>query len=109
MTNRRYKPDWREVAAVSLDKEKKYVVGSQYNIIDEENYEGRHVQVSSSINVQASEPDDQSWSPIILSEEAKQFFAHGNWDELVSVMEFPFDPSSVYNFKNFALGHSYCI
>ena len=75
---------------VSLHKEKK-PVGSHI-------YEGNPLpagQVSSI--VQGSQPE--SCSSSILSNDAREFFAHGNWDEIVSDMELSFDPSSVNNFK----------
>ncbi|RVW21313.1 Transcription factor JUNGBRUNNEN 1 [Vitis vinifera] len=77
-------------APVSLHKGKK-PVGSHI-------YEGNPLpagQVSSI--VQGSQPE--SCSSSILSNDAREFFAHGNWDEIVSVMELSFDPSSVNNFK----------
>lgn len=48
--------------------------------------------------VKASQPESASLST--LNDEAREFFANGNWDELVSVMEFSLDPSSLTtNFK----------
>nr|CAN64262.1 hypothetical protein VITISV_000508 [Vitis vinifera] len=116
--HRRYTPDWREVPAkrnptnskpetcdmspenwegyvssgapVSLHKGKK-PVGSH---IDEGNPLPAG-QVSSI--VQGSQPE--SCSSSILSNDAREFFAHGNWDEIVSFMELSFDPSSINNFK----------
>ena len=76
-------------APISLHKGKK-PVGSH---IDEGNQ--LLVDQVSSI-VQASQPE--SCLSSILSEDAREFFAHGNWDELVPIMEFPFDPSYVNNF-----------
>ncbi|CBI21757.3 hypothetical protein VitviT2T_030565 [Vitis vinifera] len=101
---RKYTPDWRESSArhnpvnartktcdadsenleyynisfgasAALDDEKKPVVGHSMD--------GRiqlHV---------GSEPESCS---TVLSEEAREFFTNGNWDEIVSAMDFAFDP-----------------
>lgn len=37
-----------------------------------------------------SEPE--SCSSTVLSEEAREFFTNGNWDEIASVMDYAFDP-----------------
>ncbi|KAL6313418.1 hypothetical protein AAG906_002814 [Vitis piasezkii] len=104
----RYTQDWREVPA------KRNPTNSKPKTCDmsPENWEGyiRKNPVGSHIDegnplpagqvssiVQGSQPE--SCSSSILSNDAREFFAHGNWDEIVSVMELSFDPSSVNNFK----------
>lgn len=100
MSHRKSAPDWREMPAKrkptnsrpkteqyseayisfgapeALENEKKLVVGQNMS-------ERNQLQVVS---------EQESCSSTVLSDEAREFLVNGNWDEIVSAMDYSFDP-----------------
>lgn len=52
---------------------------------------GHKVEEMNRLNV--GRPEGESCSTSVLGGEAREFFTHGNWDEIVSAMEYDFDPN----------------
>ena len=109
LSNRKLKsftPDWREVSAKckppnsrpksgNLDSENQesYICFGAQEVLDNEKkpFVGdNNMNERKQLNMVS---DPESCSNTVLSDEAMEFFAYGNWDEIVSAMDNAFDPN----------------
>ena len=85
VTYRKYTPDWGELSA----KGNSMNARAKACNLEAGNKEVYNISFGASA---AAVEDEKKKKPVILSEEAREFFTNGNWDEIASVMDFSFDP-----------------
>ena len=104
MSSRSARPGWRDASAkrnptntrpktcnVDLENREGYTsFGAPVGAHNEKKpVHGHNVEERNQLHV-GSEPESCS---SVLGNEAREFFTHGNWDEIVSAMEHAFDPN----------------
>ena len=104
MSSRSARPGWRDASAkrnptntrpktcnVDLENREGYTsFGAPVGAHNEKKpVHGHNVEERNQLHV-GSEPESCS---SVLGNEAREFFTHGNWDEIVSAMENAFDPN----------------